>query len=191
MAVRRKSTTLILVGVLVFILGGIGVLIALTRGTNKPSTVATQPAPATAPVASNGSGSPGTPIGAASLHIPTGMVAVALSLNSTQAVDGYPVVGDKLDIYGTFKNQPAHTSLAAPLAKLVLGNVKVLAVQEPAPSTTGGSAELVLAVTPSQAEALIYLTSSAAIYTALVPPGTTSIPSTPGHNASNILATAP
>jgi Flp pilus assembly protein CpaB len=191
-AVRRKSTTLILVGVLVFLLGGAGVLIALTRGTNKPSTVATQPAgTSTGPVASNENGSPGTPIGAASLHIPTGMVAVSMSLNSTQAVDGYPVAGDELDIFGVFKNQPAHTSLTPPLAKLVLANVKVLAIQEPAPSTTGGSAELVLALTPSQAESLIFLTTSEAVYTALVPPGTTSIPATPGHDSSNILASAP
>lgn len=191
MAVRRKSTTLILVGVLVFLLGGVGVLIVLARGTHNTTQVATKPPAQTAPVASTGSAAVTVPIGAASLHIPAGMVALALQLGSTQAVGGYPVAGNELDIYGVFKStQPANTSLRIPLAKLVLSNVKVLAIQEPPPSDSPGSTSVILAVTPAQAEGLIYLTTFESIYTTLVTPAYETPVSTPGRGPSNILAPA-
>lgn len=191
MAVRRKSSTLILVGVLVFLLGGVGVLVVLTRGTHTTTQVATQPPAKTAPAASTGTASVVVPIGAASLHIPTGMVALDLQLGSTQAVGGYPVVGNELDIYGVFKNdQPANTPLRTPLAKLVLSNVKVLAIEEAPPSASPASTSVVLAVTPAQAEGLIYLTTFESIYTTLVTPAYEAPVSTPGRAPSNILATA-
>lgn len=187
MAVRRKSTTLILVGVLVFLLGGVAVLLVLTRGAKKPAQVATQPA-AAQPVTSVGSGSQVTNIGAASLHIPSGDVALALQLSSTEAVGGYPVVGDSLDIFGSFKSQPAHSTLTAPLAKLVESNVKVLAINEPAPSVSTGSTVVVVAVTPAEAEGLIYLTTYESIYTTLVTPTFEAPATTPGRSQANILS---
>lgn len=189
MAVRRKSTTLILVGVLVFILGGVGVLVVLTRGNSpKPSTVATQPTAGAPAPASSTSGN--VAIGASSLKIPSGDVAVSIGLTSTEAVGGFPIAGDRLDIYATLKGQAGHISLPAPLAKLVLSNVEVLSIQEPIPSSSPASTVVELAVTPAQAEGLIYLTTFEGLYTALVPPGSSSSPVTPGRSASNILAPA-
>ncbi|MGH9070079.1 MAG: RcpC/CpaB family pilus assembly protein [Acidimicrobiales bacterium] len=188
MAVRRKSTTLILVGVLVFLLAGVAVLLVLTRNTtNTTPKVATTPV-ASQPVASTGNGTATVDIGAKSLNIPSGDVALALSLSSTQAVGGYPVVGDKLDIFGTFKSQPSHTNQTVPLAKLVVSNVKVLAINEPAPSTTISSTVVVVAVTPSVAEGLIYLTTYEGIYTTLVTPSFEAPAATPGRSATNILS---
>lgn len=191
---RRRSTLLIAVGATVFVLGGGGALFVLSHSRHPQTRVvaqATPPAPAAGTAtASTGTGVTSTPIGAASLHIPAGMVAVAVQVGSIPAVNGYPVAGDKVDVFGQFtKTQPSGTPLKVPFVQLELNNVTVLAVHEPAPSTTAGTTAMVLAVSPASAERLIYLETYEGLYTALVPahqPAAT----TPGRGAANILAPA-
>lgn len=189
---RRRSTLLILVGAIVFVIGGGGVLFVVSRSGHPQTRVVAQ-GPAAAPAASTpavstGAGATSTPIGAASLHIPAGMVAVAVQVGSIPAVNGYPVAGDKVDVFGQFtKTQPSGTPLKVPFVQLELNNVTVLAVHEPAPSTTPGTTAMVLAVSPASAERLIYLETYQGLYTALVPahqPAAT----TPGRGAANILS---
>lgn len=191
---RRRSNVFIAIGAVVFLVGGSGALLILSRGShaaaqapaaassNKAVTVVTTPQVA------NPGGAPSTPIGAAALHIPSGMVAVAVQLGSIPAVGGYPAPGDFVDVYGQFtKTQPSGTAQKLPMVQLELANVQVLAVHQAPPSTTPTTAVMVLAVSPASAERLIYLTSFESLYTALVP-AHSPVPLTPGRGAANILA---
>lgn len=195
----RRSNVIILVGLLVFLIGGAGVLIVMGRGGQAaPSHLAAQapaaaPQTAAAPTASATTASgTSTPIGATSLHIPAGLVAVSVQVSALAGVNGYPVPGDQVDLFGTFqKVQPTGVALKVPFIKLMVPNVTVLAVNEPAPasSATGATSVLTVAVSPSNAERLIYGASFESLYAALVPAHEAPA-ATPGRDSQSILASS-
>lgn len=119
--------------------------------------------------------------------IPPGKRALALELQPVPGVAGFVGAGDKIDVYGVVKadgNTPA--------VRLVLQGVDVLNVNGaglPAAQGQPGSPNLIylLAVTPTDAERLIYLSEFEKLYFDLVPKGEGSV-KTPGAGPAGALA---
>jgi pilus assembly protein CpaB len=123
------------------------------------------------------------------LKIPDGKTALAIKLGAVPGVAGFVAAGDKIDIYGAVKepSQAAH---------LVTQNTEVLKVN--APSTVPGQPQsqaedpvFLLAVTPAQAESLVYLTTFEKLYFSLVTKDQPAIGGTPGSSAADPLKLLP
>lgn len=119
--------------------------------------------------------------------IPAGKRALALEIAPLPGVAGFVGAGDRIDVYGIAKTPDGNG-----LVRLVLQGVDVLNVNgAPLPSAQGqiGSPNMVylLAVTPVEAERLIYLNEFERLYFDLVPKGEGTV-KTPGTGASSALA---
>jgi Flp pilus assembly protein CpaB len=116
------------------------------------------------------------------LKIPNGKEALELQVPAVQGLAGFTKPGDRVNVYGTFKDKQPNASVKGPpLAKLILSNVEVLS------SVNGGTTNTyVLAVNPNEAEQLIYLSSFEGIWMTLVRDGAPVVGGTAGHNASNV-----
>ncbi|MFN2606741.1 MAG: Flp pilus assembly protein CpaB, partial [Acidimicrobiales bacterium] len=128
---------------------------------------------------------PQTRIG--SVVIPPGMRALTLELSPVPGVSGFVGAGDRIDVYGV-----ANTDSAPPSVRLVLQGVQVLNVNGSGlPSAQGqpGGPNLVylLAVTPAEAERLIYLNEYDKLYFDLVPTGEGAV-TTPGATPTNAFS---
>ena len=116
------------------------------------------------------------------VKIPNGKEALEVQLPAVQGLAGYTKVGDRVNVYGTFKDkQPNAAVKGPPLAKLVLSNVEVLSAVN-----NGANVTYVLAVNPNEAEQVIYLSSFEGIWLTLVRDGAPVVGGTAGHNASNV-----
>lgn len=126
--------------------------------------------------------------------IPPGKRALALEISPLNGVAGFVGAGDRVDVYGITKalDATAPTVSAAPTVRLVLQGVDVLNVNgSPLPALQGqvGSPNLIylLAVTPAEAERLIYLNEFEKLYFDLVPKGEGPV-KTPGAGPAGALA---
>ena len=120
---------------------------------------------------------PQTRIG--SVVVPPGMRALAMSLNPVPGVAGFVGAGDRIDVFAV-----ASGERTAPAVRLVMQGVQVLNVNGAGLPTAQGQPagpDLVylLAVTPAQAERLIYLVEYEKLYFDLVPKGEGPV-TTPG-----------
>ncbi len=126
---------------------------------------------------------PQTRIG--TVQIPAGKRALALELEAVPGVAGFVGAGDLVDIYSVTSSESA-----TPGVKLVLQGAEVLNVNGTGlPSVqgqSGGSFVYLLAVTPQEAERLIYLTEFEKLYFDLIPKGEGAV-STPGAGPSQVL----
>ena len=118
--------------------------------------------------------------------IPPGKRALALELNPVAGVAGFAGAGDKIDVYGVAQEN------GSPTVRLVLQGIDVLNVNGaglPAAQGQPGSPNLIylLAVTPVEAERLIYLNEFEKLYFDLVPKGEGPV-RTPGAGAAGALA---
>lgn len=118
--------------------------------------------------------------------IPVGKRALALEMAPMAGVAGFVGAGDRVDVYGVVKSE------GPPAVRLVLQGVDVLNVNGAGlPTVQGqpGSPNLIylLAVTPAEAERLIYLNSFEKLYFDLVPKGEGSV-KTPGAGPAGALA---
>jgi pilus assembly protein CpaB len=116
------------------------------------------------------------------LDIPAGQNAVTVNLGVPQAVARYIQAGAETNVYVTYKGLPTAGNPAdANITKLLLSNIKVLANQPlqtqaeetsdaAAPAATG-EILLTLALTPDQAEKLIFAKENGALWFGLVHPG--------------------
>ncbi|HYO00290.1 MAG TPA: Flp pilus assembly protein CpaB, partial [Actinomycetota bacterium] len=114
------------------------------------------------------------------LDIPAGQNAVTMNLSVPQAVARYIQPGAETNIYVTYKGLPNAQPADANVTKLLLSNIKVLANQ-PMQAPTAEAAEgtvpqgseilLTLALTPDQAERLIFAKENGNIWMGLVHPG--------------------
>jgi Flp pilus assembly protein CpaB len=127
------------------------------------------------------------------LKIPEGKTALAVQLNWVQGVGGFVGSGDRIDIYGVVKEGPAAPP-GAPFAKLVMQNTEVLNVNingqsVPAGQPISGDTEpiFLLAVTPQEAEHLVFLTSFQDLYFSLVSKDAPAVGATPGTDAADTL----
>ncbi|MGI8806337.1 MAG: Flp pilus assembly protein CpaB [Acidimicrobiales bacterium] len=120
--------------------------------------------------------------------IPAGKRALALEMPPMAGVAGFVGAGDRIDVYGVVKGEaPAPSSV-----RLVLQGVDVLNVNGaglPAAQGQPGSPNLIylLAVTPADAERLIYLNEFEKLYFDLVPKGEGPV-KTPGAGPAGALA---
>jgi Flp pilus assembly protein CpaB len=110
------------------------------------------------------------------ISIPNGMDAMTVSISSPGNLAGYLQPGLHVDIYAnmTRPTQPGPT-LAIPCTELAMTNIQVLDVSSTSPSLGGtkggasagrsvpGNETMLLAVTPSQARTLEFLTQNEAI----------------------------
>jgi pilus assembly protein CpaB len=119
--------------------------------------------------------------------IPAGKRALALEIQPMAGVAGFVGSGDRVDIYGVVKSEPN-----PPSVRLVVQGVDVLSVNGAGlPTAQGqpGSPNLIylLAVTPVDAERLIYLNEFEKLYFDLVPKGEGPV-KTPGTGSAGALA---
>lgn len=125
---------------------------------------------------------PQTSIG--TLQIPEGKTALALQLGYIPGVAGFVRAGDKIDIFGVNKAGGQEK------AQLVMQNTEVLSVSSPAVAA-GQPADIspifLLAVTPPEAEKLVYLSTFQGLYFSLVRKDQAPVPGTPGVGQPNAL----
>ena len=125
------------------------------------------------------------------LKIPDGKTALAVQLGNVPGVAGFAGAGDHINIYGTVKpgDDPKNPQGAA---HLILQNTEVLNVNGATLAATQGQpggAGLVylLAVSPTEAERLVYLTSFQQLYFSLVSKDAAPVGGTPGSSLADAL----
>jgi Flp pilus assembly protein CpaB len=178
---RSRSTTLIALGVAMFVFAGALAVLATRGGDDKPSKAASSANDA--PSVTIRQAAESTPAPAVTpVKIPNGKEALQLNLPAVQGLAGYTKVGDRVNVYGTFKDkQPNAAVKGPPLAKLILSNVEVLSAVN-----NGANVTYVFAVNPNEAEQVIYLASFEGMWLTLVRDGAPVVGGTAGHNASNV-----
>lgn len=181
MAARSRSTTMIAFGVAMFVFAAALAVLAMRGGDDDKAadtaSAADAPTVSVAPVAET------TPTPAvAAVKIPAGKEALQLQVPAVQGLAGYTKAGDRVNVYGTFKDrQPNAGVKGPPLAKLILSNVEVLTAVN-----NGANVTYVLAVNPNEAEQIIYLSSFEGVWMTLVRDGAPLVGGTSGRNASNV-----
>jgi Flp pilus assembly protein CpaB len=125
------------------------------------------------------------------LKIPEGKTALALQLANVPGVAGFAGAGDRINIYGVVKpgSDPKNPQGAA---HLIMQNTEVLNVNGTTLAATqgqpGGSRLLyLLAVSPAEAERLIYLSSFEQLYFSLVSKDAAPVGATPGASIADAL----
>ena len=181
---RNRSTALIGVGAAVFVVGAaLTFLLVRDDGASdgKVTAAAPQGEVATVPAASSGSSS------APTVAVPNGKEGVAVQVPAIAGLAGYAKVGDRVNVYGTFKDrQPNSAAKGVPATKLIIADAEVLAVTGPPAGAEGGNSTYLLAVNPGAAEQVIYLASFEGIWLSLTPDGAPGLPGTSGRTAQNI-----
>jgi Flp pilus assembly protein CpaB len=153
---NNKSTRIIAIGVAVFVVGG-ALLFLVLRGNNGSKTTVSSPPPTTSTtVAGSVSISPvATTTPLLQFKIPTGYNAVAVPMDYFAGGGGYVRTGDQVNIYTVINKDCADKNSPAAV-KLLLSNVKVLEVLGASPAPTGAASSFLLALTPQQAEMVIF-----------------------------------
>ncbi|MBW3591712.1 MAG: Flp pilus assembly protein CpaB [Actinobacteria bacterium] len=115
------------------------------------------------------------------LDIPAGTNAVTINLGVPQGVARYIQPGAETNVYVTYKDRPdVGNGAESTVTQLVLSNVKVLAnrpaalnVNQEQAEEAGQTAEILLtvAVTPDEAEKLIFAKENGFVWLGLVNPG--------------------
>jgi pilus assembly protein CpaB len=125
------------------------------------------------------------------LTIPDGKTALALAMANVPGVAGFAGAGDHINIYGVVKpnDDPKNPQGAA---HLILQNTEVLNVNgttlAAAQGQPGGAGLVYLvAVSPTEAEHLIYLASLESLYFTLVSKDSTPVGPTPGATIADAL----
>jgi pilus assembly protein CpaB len=122
----------------------------------------------------------------AGLQIPPGYNAVTMSLPPPQGAGHYAQVGDLVNIFVTLRAD------GAPITKLLLSNVQVLANRSAVATqskgvASGGEVMLTLALKPGQAEKVIFAKENGSLWFGLVHPGDAAASSGGGRTAGNVL----
>lgn len=179
---RNRSTALIAIGAAVFVVGA-ALTFVLVRDDGDSKVSASAPAAQSAGEgAAVAPAAPAVPV----VEVPTGKEAVAIQIGTVPGLAGYAKVGDRVNVYGTFKDrQPNVAAKGVPLAKLILADASVLAVTAPPAGAEAGSTTYLLAVNPGDAEKVIYLASFEGMWMSLTAEDAPAITGTPGRNAAN------
>ena len=125
------------------------------------------------------------------LKIPDGKTALALQLANVPGVAGFAGAGDQINIYGVVK-PGSDPKLPAGAVHLIMQNTEVLNVNgatlAAAQGQPGGTGLVyLLAVTPIEAERLIYLSTFEQLYFSLVSKDAPAIGNTPGSSIADAL----
>lgn len=122
---------------------------------------------------------------AAGLEIPPGHNAVAVNVAPPQGLAQYAQPGDLVNVFVTIQGTPADGTIT----RLLLSNIQVLANRSAGAdqsSASGGQVLLMLALTPDQAERVIFSKEQGSLWFGLVRPGDEPA-STNGRTAQNLL----
>jgi Flp pilus assembly protein CpaB len=125
------------------------------------------------------------------VRIPEDKTALALALENVPGVAGFAGAGDRIDIYAVVRAVDGGQAGV----RLILQGIEVLSVNgtqlAPTQGQPGGAGLVfLLAVTPAEAERLIYLTSFERLYFSLVPRDQPPVPPTPGAGPGDVLRVA-
>jgi Flp pilus assembly protein CpaB len=123
------------------------------------------------------------------LKIPEGKTALALELGNVPGVAGFAGAGDRINVYAVQKPGAATPGGAV---KLIMQNTEVLNVNgttlAATPGQPGGTGLVyLLAVSPVEAERLVYLTSFESLYFSLVSKDAPAVGETPGSSVGDAL----
>ncbi len=157
---------------------------AVTEASQLSGRVAANAIPAGTIVTTDMFSAPQTRIG--TVRIPAGKRALALEMQPVPGVAGCVGSGDLVDIYGVSSGEGSAQGV-----RLVLQGVEVLNVNGAGLPTAQGqpggpSLIYLLAVTPQEAERLIYLTEFEKLYFDLIPKGEAPV-TTPGAGPGQAL----
>src|SRR5919202_533588 len=124
------------------------------------------------------------------LKIPEGKTALALQLANVPGVAGFAGAGDHINIYGVVKSAVEAKGSAS--VRLIMQNPEVLNVNgttlAAAQGQPGGSGLVyLLAVSPAEAERLVYLTTFEQLYFSLVAKEQPAVDNTPGATNADAL----
>ncbi|MGH9155282.1 MAG: Flp pilus assembly protein CpaB [Acidimicrobiales bacterium] len=127
------------------------------------------------------------------LNIPDGKTALALQLGNVPGVAGFAGAGDRINIYGVVK--ASIEAKGQPAAHLIMQNTEVLNVNGAALAATqgqpGGTGLVyLLAVSPQEAERLVYMTTFEQLYFSLVSKNQRPVTTTPGATITDALRLA-
>ncbi|MDQ3897177.1 MAG: Flp pilus assembly protein CpaB [Actinomycetota bacterium] len=125
------------------------------------------------------------------LKIPDGKTALALQLANVPGVAGFAGAGDQINVYGVVK-PGSDPKQPAGMAHLIMQNTEVLNVIGATLAATqgqpGGTGLVyLLAVTPAEAERLIYLSTFEQLYFSLVSKDAAPVGATPGSSITDAL----
>lgn len=120
------------------------------------------------------------------LHIPRGKTALALQMGNVPGVAGFAGAGDRVNVYGAVDSGDGGDGAAR--AQLVLQGVEVLKVNGTTLAPAQGEPDapdlvFLVAVSPAEAERLVYFTTFQKLYFSLVPKDQPPVPPTPGFGA--------
>lgn len=168
---RNRSSLLIAIGAAVFVVGTALAFVGV-RSHNHSKNPTVQAAAESPTAANTSNASASTPL--PSFDIPTGKMAVSIQLPTVQGMDGFVKAHDKVNLFGLVKagSPPPKPGLTPPpAAKLILSNVDVLYVSTPSAgqnaTATAPTITFVLALSPTDAEQVVYFQSFEALYMSL------------------------
>ena len=176
---QRRSTIIVLAGMLTLLLGAATTVSAL-RGRAAPAAAAPNAAAGAAAAPS------------AALAIPDGRRALAVSLDPVAATAGVAQTGSRVDVYAAVGGKDGANANAA---RMIMQSIEVLRVDGGASTSSTakdtlesvrGATVFVLAVTPTEAEKLVFHGSFSKLWFSVVDAGEPKV-STPGVNGANQL----
>ena len=125
------------------------------------------------------------------LKIPDGKTALALQMANVPGVAGFAGAGDRVNVYGAIK-PGSDPKMPQGAAHLIMQNTEVLnvngttlAASQGQPGGTG--LVYLLAVSPAEAERLVYLSTFESLYFSLVSKDATPVGATPGSSITDAL----
>ena len=121
------------------------------------------------------------------VQIPPDKMALALEMPNVPGVAGFAGAGDQIDIFGVTKQ-----GTDGPGVRLIMQNIEVINVNGTTLAPTAGQPEgkplvFLVAVSPAEAERLVYLTTFEQLYFSLVPKNQSPVRPTPGIDADDVL----
>ncbi len=125
------------------------------------------------------------------LKIPDGKTALAVELSNVPGVAGFAGAGDRINVYGVVK-AGSDPKMPQGAAHLIMQNTEVLNVNGTTLAATqgqpGGTGLLyLLAVSPAEAERLIYLSTFESLYFSLMSKDALPVTATPGSSIADAL----
>jgi Flp pilus assembly protein CpaB len=174
---QRRSTTIFVIGALTLVLGAATTLMALRGNNAAADTGKAKVGTVAAPV-------PGQPTG---FTIPQGKQAMAVALDAVAGTAGTASKGSHIDVYAAVTLKPGKAGdPETHAARLLIQDVEVLAVNSGTSlpgdkaTTPTSTTTYVLAVTPTQAEKIVFHASFSKLWFSVLPAGAKPVPATPG-----------
>lgn len=182
----RRSTPLIGIGAAALAVGALATFAGIT--SDKPGKV------------NVGTTAAGAETAAPEFKIPEGKQALAVALDPVAGTAGVAKAGSHIDVFAAVTKK-ADGGPATNAARMIIQNVEILEVQTSTPlntasaavskdqptAATSSSTVFVLAVTPTQAEKLVYHAAFSRLWFSVMADGQAPVPPTPGVNTGNEL----